>query len=208
MTTRIGRHWVARMLQDPAFSARVKSRWARLKPVARQVISEIPAAAATLAPAAEARLGPSGTPRATWSGPTTAATARPRSSSSPTGSPADPVAEQQRGAARRHPGSAPRERARTVWVPVRLQSPATAAVDVSWTVQAGTATAGEDFVAGTGQASFAPGQAERYVPVAGPRRPASPRAARPCWSPSPAPPAASWWAHHRRPRCVIDANAR
>ena len=57
------------------------------------------------------------------------------------------------------------ERARTVWVPVRLQSTATAAVDVSWTVQAGTATAGEDFVAGTGQVSFAPGQAERCVPV-------------------------------------------
>ncbi len=31
--------------------------------------------------------GPSGTPRATWSGPTTAATARPRSTSSRTGSP-------------------------------------------------------------------------------------------------------------------------
>ena len=57
------------------------------------------------------------------------------------------------------------ERARTVWVPVRLQSPAVGAVDVSWTVQAGTATAGEDFVGGAGQATFAPGQTERYVPV-------------------------------------------
>ena len=39
-------------------------------------------------------------------------------------------------------------------------------MDVSWTVQGGTATAGEDFVAGTGQVTFAAGQAERYVPVA------------------------------------------
>ncbi|HEX6151635.1 Calx-beta domain-containing protein, partial [Nocardioides sp.] len=57
------------------------------------------------------------------------------------------------------------ERARTAWVPVRLQSPVAATVDVSWTVQAGTATAGEDFVAGTGQVTFAAGQTERYVPV-------------------------------------------
>ena len=152
------------MLQDPAFSARVKSRWARLKPVARQVVSEIPAAAATLAPAAEAdwaQWHASGDLEWTHHGRDRQAevefladwlTRRIQWLSSN---------EVRLGGIRQRT----EERARTVWVPVRLQSPAAAAVDVSWTVQAGTATAGEDFVAGTGQVTFAPGQTERYVPV-------------------------------------------
>ncbi len=57
------------------------------------------------------------------------------------------------------------ERERTVWVPVQLQTPRTEAVDVAWTVQAGSATAGVDFVAEEGQVTFAPGQMERYIPV-------------------------------------------
>ncbi|MFC7723708.1 CotH kinase family protein [Nocardioides sp. GCM10028917] len=162
--TRVGRHWVARMLEDPAFSARVKSRWAKLKPVARQVVSEIPGAAATLAPAAEAdwaQWHASGDLEWTRHGRDRQAevefladwlTRRIQWLSSN---------EVRLGGIRQRT----EERARTVWVPVRLQSPAVGAVDVSWTVQAGTATAGEDFVNGTGQAVFAPGQTERYVPV-------------------------------------------
>ena len=40
------------------------------------------------------------------------------------------------------------ERARTVWVPIELQSAATQPVDVTWTVPAGRPP-GDDFVAGT-----------------------------------------------------------
>ena len=34
--TRTGRHWLTRMLEDPAFSARVKRRWATLRPRSRR----------------------------------------------------------------------------------------------------------------------------------------------------------------------------
>ena len=169
------------MLQDPAFSARVKSRWARLKPVVRQVVSEIPAAAATLAPAAEAdwaQWHASGDLEWTHHGQDRQAevefladwlTRRVQWLSSN---------EVRLGGIRQRT----EERARTVWVPVRLQSPAAAAVDVSWTVQAGTATAGEDFVAGdrSGRASR-PGRPSA-TSLSRSSTTGSPRAARPCWS--------------------------
>lgn len=162
--TRVGRHWVARMLQDPAFSARVKSRWARLKPIARQVVSEIPAAAATLAPAAEAdwaQWHAAGDLEWTHHGRDRQAevdflrdwlTQRIQWLSNN---------EVRLGGIRQRTV----ERERTVWVPVRLQSAPGAPVDVSYVVQAGTATAGEDFVAEQGSVTFPAGQAERVIPV-------------------------------------------
>ncbi|NPC44949.1 CotH kinase family protein [Nocardioides sp. zg-1230] len=162
--TRLGRHWIARMLQDPAFSARVKSRWARLKPIARQVVSQIPAASATLAPAAESDwtqwhaagdldwthhgstrqaevdfLGDWLTKRIQWLSNNEARLA---------------------GIRQRTP-----ERERTVWVPVQLQSAPSTAVDVAYVVQAGSATPGEDFVAEQGSVTFPAGQTERVIPV-------------------------------------------
>ena len=152
------------MLQDPAFSARVKSRWARLRPVVREVISQIPGAATSIAPAAESdwtQWHASGDLEWTHHG---------RDRQGEVDFLADWLTQRiqwlssnevRLGGIRQRT----EERARTVWVPVRLQSPASGAVDVSWTVQGGTATAGEDFVAGTGQVTFAAGQVERYVPV-------------------------------------------
>jgi hypothetical protein len=162
--TRVGRHWIARMLQDPAFSARVKSRWARLRPVVREVVAQLPAAAATIGPAADADwqqwhasgdlewthhartrdgevafLGDWLTRRIEWLSRN----------------------EVRLGGIRQ--GTVERER--TVWVPVQLQSPPRGSVDVGWSVTAGTATAGEDFVAAQGQVTFAAGQTRRYVPV-------------------------------------------
>lgn len=162
--TRLGRHWVARMLEDPAFSARVKSRWATLRPAVREVVAQLPAAADALGPVADADwrqwhtsgdlewtqhaktragevefLGDWLTQRIAWLSKNEVR-----------------LGTTQRGTA---------ERARTVWVPVQLQSAPTEAVDVSWTVQAGSATAGVDFVAEDGQVTFAPGQVERYIPV-------------------------------------------
>jgi hypothetical protein len=162
--TRVGRHWVSRMLQDPAFSARVKSRWARLKPIARQVVSQIPAAAATLAPAAEAdwaQWHASGDLDWSHRGSTREAevdflgnwlTRRIQWLSNN---------EVRLGGIRQRT----QERERTVWVPVRLQSAPGTAVDVGYSVQAGSATAGEDFVAEQGSVTFAPGQVERFIPV-------------------------------------------
>lgn len=162
--TRVGRHWVSRMLEDPAFSARVKSRWARLRPAVREVVAQLPQAATTLAPAAEADwaqwhaagdlewthhartragevdfLGDWLTRRIAWLSNN----------------------EVRLGGIRQRTV----ERERTVWVPVRLQSRPGAAVDVRWTVQAGSATAGTDFVAESGTVTFAAGQVERYIPV-------------------------------------------
>ncbi|MCP3422654.1 CotH kinase family protein [Nocardioides pinisoli] len=162
--TRVGRHWIARMLEDPAFSARVKSRWARLRPVVREVISQIPGAAATTAPAAESdwtQWHAAGDLEWTHHGGSRQAevdflvewlTKRVAWLSSN---------EVRLGGIRQRTA----ERARTVWVPVQLQSAPGSGVDVSWSVQAGTATAGEDFVAAQGQVTFAPGQKERYIPV-------------------------------------------
>ncbi|TGN66509.1 hypothetical protein EXE59_23085 [Nocardioides eburneiflavus] len=162
--TREGRHWVARMLEDPAFSARVKSRWARLRPAVREVVSQLPAAAATLAPAAQADwrqwhesgdlewthhaktldgevayLGEWLTKRIEWLSKNEVRLGGTRQSTE--------------------------ERERTVWVPVQLQSPATTSVQVSWSLQAGSATPGVDYVDEQGQVTFAPGQKERDVPV-------------------------------------------
>lgn len=162
--TRLGRHWIARMLQDPAFSARVKSRWARLKPIARQVVSQIPAASATLAPAADAdwaQWHAAGDLDWTRHGSTRQAevdflgdwlTKRIQWLSNN---------EARLGGIRQRTP----ERERTVWVPVRLQSVPGTAVDVSYVVQAGTATPGEDFVAEQGSVTFPAGQAERVIPV-------------------------------------------
>ena len=162
--TRLGRHWVARMLEDPAFSARVKSRWARLRPAVREVVSQLPQAAATLAPSAQAdwqqwhasgdldwthhaatfdgevaQLGEWLTQRIQWLSKN----------------------EVRLGGTRQRT----KERERTAWVPVQLQSPAATAVDVSWSLAAGSAVAGEDYVDDRGQVTFAPGQKERYIPV-------------------------------------------
>jgi hypothetical protein len=52
--TRLGRHWLVRMLQDPAFAQRVKRRWAALRPVIDEMIAQLPAAAEPLRTAAEA----------------------------------------------------------------------------------------------------------------------------------------------------------
>jgi hypothetical protein len=162
--TRLGRHWVARMLEDPAFSARVKSRWARLRPAVREVVSQLPEAAATLAPAAQAdwrQWHDSGDLE--W-------TRHAKTLEGEVGFLRDWLTtriawlsknEVRLGGTRQRT----RERERTVWVPVQLQSPAVSSVDVSWGLLAGSATPGEDYVAEQGTVTFSPGQKERYIPV-------------------------------------------
>ncbi|GAB3030739.1 hypothetical protein GCM10011376_23640 [Nocardioides flavus (ex Wang et al. 2016)] len=162
--TRLGGHWVSRMLEDPAFSARVKSRWAKLRPGVREVVSQLPAAAATLAPAAQAD----------WNQWHAAGDLEWTRHADTLDGEVDFLSgwltariawlsknEVRLGGTRQ----STRERERTVWVPVQLQSPATSSVDVRWGLVAGSATPGEDYVAEQGTVTFAPGQKERYIPV-------------------------------------------
>ncbi|PKH37118.1 Calx-beta domain-containing protein [Nocardioides alpinus] len=163
--TRLGRHWISRMLEDPTFSARVKSRWARLRPVVDQVLSEIPGAGTTLAASAQAdwQLWHADGSDLPWSAHASDhagevefvrswLTARSRWLSRN---------EVRFGAHQMRT----RERDRTVWVPVQLQVPAATAFSVDYRVLTGTATTGTDFYPGSGRVQFGPGDRVRYIPV-------------------------------------------
>ena len=162
--TRVGTHWIARMLEDPRFSERVKSRWARLRPMVDQVIAQVPAAATPLAASAEAdwvRWHTSGDLEWTHHG---------RSWSAEVSHLEQWLGARARWLSRNEVRLAStrlssRERTRTVWVPVELQTAPTAQVSVGYDVLAGTAVAGTDFVAESGRIDFAPGQQVRYIPV-------------------------------------------
>lgn len=162
--TRTGRHWISRMLQDPAFSRRVKNRWVELRPAVDQVVSELPAAAATIGAAAEADWQQ-------WHSGSDLEWTRRASDR------AGEVAFLQRWLTQRAQWLSRNEvrlrahnigtleRERTVWVPVVLQQPAAVPVDVSWSTIGLTAEAGVDFVAEDGRLTFAVGERLRYVPV-------------------------------------------
>ncbi|WP_322919804.1 CotH kinase family protein [Nocardioides renjunii] len=163
--TRTGQHWVARMLQDPSFSRRVKSRWARLRPAVEQVVAQLPAAGESLGEVADVdwerwhadgadlewtRHAPTRRGEVAFLGEWLTKRVRWLSRN-----------EVRLGDAR----LATQERARTVWVPVELQSAPSAAVEVSWALTALRAEAGVDFVDADGRITFAPGQVQRYIPV-------------------------------------------
>ena len=163
--TRVGRHWISRMLEDPTFSARVKSRWARLKPVVEQVVGELPAAGRTLAASAQAdwQLWHADGSDLPWS----------RHADDPAGEVEflrSWLSVRSRWLSKnevrfgtdlmRTP-----ERARTVWVPVQLQSPAPRDLSVDYRVLTGTATAGADFDPGPGRVQFGAGDRVRYIPL-------------------------------------------
>lgn len=162
--TRVGRHWVARMLEDPVFSERVKSRWAKLKPRVEAVVAQLPSAADTLGAAADrdwAQWHASGDLPWTHHAETRAGEVAALG---------DWLTRRVRWLSRNEVRLGTdrlrvRERERTVWVPVQLQTPPRTTLVVSWTVVAGTATAGKDFEIGEGQVIFAPGQKERFIPV-------------------------------------------
>ncbi len=163
--TRIGQHWISRMLQDPTFSARVKSRWDRLRPVVEQVMSELPAAGATLAASAQAdwqlwHADGSDLPWSVHASDYTGEvdfvrgwlTTRSRWLS---------ANEVRFGTDLMRT----RERDRTVWVPVELQTPASVPLEVTYRILTGTATTGLDFDPGSGSVRFAAGDRVRYIPV-------------------------------------------
>nr|WP_300046217.1 CotH kinase family protein [uncultured Nocardioides sp.] len=163
--TRTGKHWISRMLEDPAFSRRVKSRWARLRPAADAVVSQLRVASATLEPLAEAdwRQWHADGTDLEWT----------RHATTRNGEVAfleDWLSQRVRWLSRNEARMgdnrmSTEERARTVWVPIELQSAAAQPVDVTWTIAGLTAEPGVDFVAGDGRTTFAPGEKLHYVPV-------------------------------------------
>ncbi len=162
--TRVGEHWIARMLEDPKFSARVKRRWAGLRPTVDRLIDQIPGAAAPLAASAAAdwqQWHTSGDLPWTAHGATHAA-----------------EVEYLAGWLRRRAAwlsnnevrlgltrVLTRERDRTVYVPVELQEAPASPVTIDYATVSGTASAGADFVDATGQLTFAAGQQVRYIHV-------------------------------------------
>lgn len=162
--TRVGKHWIARMFEDPAFSTKVKNRWAWLRPRVEAVIAQIESASTALdaSAAVDWQLWhASGDLEWTHHGSTRAdevsflrswLTQRARWMSRN---------EARLGVTQVRT----RERERTAWVPVQLQWAQDETVTVDYTVAAGTATAGTDFVAEGGRVSFPPGQTTGHVPV-------------------------------------------
>ena len=155
--TRTGRHWLTRMLEDPAFSARVKRRWATLRPRVKDVIAQIPASADAIRSAAlddwsqwhdgddqipgsvhansfngeVAFLGRWLTDRVEW------------------------FSRPEVGFART--SWTVEERSHVVRVPVRVLAPQGKRVSVRYSWKSGTATPGKDFEVSEGRLRFRPG---------------------------------------------------
>ncbi len=163
--TRTGRHWISRMLQDPAFAKRVKKRWQALRPTVDAVLAQLPQAADALAASSDADWTQWHADDADleW-------TRHARTRNGEVSFLADWLGQRARWLSSNEVRLAKLrtrtpERTRTVWVPVDLDDPQDTAVDVTWSVSAVTAEAGVDFVAEDGRFTFAPGEVRHYVPV-------------------------------------------
>ncbi|WP_104105516.1 CotH kinase family protein [Nocardioides sp. 616] len=164
--TRTGKHWVARMFQDPTFAARVRARWTALRPTFEALVAGLPASADVLREAAtrdwQLWHGPEGqvsgsvhadsfdgevaflrtwlTERARWISDT------PEVSFART-------------------DWTVREKRRTTWVPVRLLAPSDRTHTVRYRLRGGTATPGKDFRLAEGTLVFAPGETTKSFGV-------------------------------------------
>ncbi|WP_181312749.1 CotH kinase family protein [Nocardioides campestrisoli] len=162
--TRLGKHWIARMLQDPAFSTAVKQRTIQLAPVVEQLVAQIPAAAQAVRPEALAdwqlwhvsHAAVVGSVHAddldgeveflrTWLAGRLAWMTAP---------------EVMFG----RPSGSLREKDQVVQVPVRVLA-SDRAVTVDYAHVGGKATPGVDFTLVPGTLRFAPGETEKTFPV-------------------------------------------
>lgn len=163
--TRLGRHWIARMLADPDFAMRVKKRWTTLRPRVDRIISQLPGAAAPLAPAAQADWGQ-------WHGGAEIVQGSKHADSF-TGEVAflrDWLSERSAWMSLPEAGfvrafTKVRERARVLRPRVRLLGEPASRTTVGYEVAGGTAAAGTDFALQTGTLTFDPGQSVQSVPV-------------------------------------------
>ena len=163
--TRTKKHWISRMLKDPDFASRVKSRWTTLRPRVERLVSQLPAAATPLRATAEADwtqwhagtemvLGSKHaesfdgeveflrdwlTQRIAW------------------------MSQPEVGFARAF--SSVNERARVMRPRVRLLGEHAAPITVGYQVVGGTATAGVDYSLAPGSLVFAPGRTLQSLPI-------------------------------------------
>lgn len=163
--TRLGTHWVARMMKDPDFASRVKQRWSTIRPRVERLVSQLPAAATPLRATAEADW-------AQWhSGVELVAGSRHAESfdgevaflrdwlTQRIAWMSQPEAGFARGFA------AVTERARVLRPRVRLLGEYPGPVTVGFEVVGGTATAGEDYRLTSGTLVFEPGREVRSIPI-------------------------------------------
>ena len=163
--TRLGTHWIARMLKDPDFAARVKARWTTLRPRVERLVSQLPAAATPLRTTAEADW-------AQWHAGTELVLGSKHAESF------DGeveflrdwltqriawMSQPEAGFARAF--SSVNERARVMRPRVRLLGEHAAPVTVGYQVVGGTATAGVDYSLAPGSLVFAPGRTLQSLPI-------------------------------------------
>lgn len=163
--TRLGRHWISRMLTDPDFALRVKKRWTTLRPRVERIISQLPGAAQSLAPAAEADWAQWHTSDGIVEGS--------KHADSWAGEVAflrDWLAERSAWMSLPEAGfvqgfTKVREQDRLLAPRVRLLGASTARVTVGYEVVGGTATAGSDYTVQAGTLVYEPGQTLQSVPI-------------------------------------------
>ena len=163
--TRLGTHWIARMLKDPDFAARVKARWTTLRPRVERLVSQLPAAATPLRTTAEADW-------AQWHAGTELVLGSKHAESF------DGeveflrdwltqriawMSQPEAGFARAF--SSVNERARVMRPRVRLLGEHAAPVTVGYQVVGGTATAGVDYSLAPGSLVFEPGRTLQSLPI-------------------------------------------
>ncbi len=171
--TRRGRHWVARMFDDPAFAARVKARWAELRPTVDDLIRQVDASADVIRPSALAN----------W--PLWPTVVEELLGSVHADSFDGEVAFLRGWLAARvewmsraevvfdRPSWTAREGAKVVDVPVRILGDHERPVSVHYARRSGSATPGSDFTMTDGTLVFGPGETVKTFPVTilGDRRP-------------------------------------
>ena len=163
--TRTGRHWITRMLEDPAFSARVKRRWATLRPQVEDVIAQIPASEDAIRDSAIADrlLWPAADSPIPWSNHATSFAGEVEFLQGWLAARVEWFSRPEVGFARTN--WTVEERSRVVRVPVRVLAPQGERVSVRYSWRSRTATPGQDFDANDGTLHFRPGDRTESFPV-------------------------------------------
>jgi hypothetical protein len=163
--TRLGRHWIARMMKDPDFAMRVKKRWTTLRPRIDRIISQLPAAATPLRATAEADW-------AQWHAGTELVAGSKHAESFDgevaflqdwLSQRAAWMSEPEAGFARGF--TSVTEKDRVLRPRVRLLGEHAGPVTVGYQVVGGTATAGADYQLSAGTLVFEPGRSVRSIPI-------------------------------------------